>query len=149
MDNNNALTHFRDPYSGPLGITSILCGMWRKMRPGEDIESVLELLMVRAIHENRKWFNAEFYLQVEEGPYRIDLVITDGTNKVAVECDGHDWHEKNQQQAVNDRKRDRYLQRKGYFVARFTGYEIYKNVDMVIKELIQICRYKGLAKSID
>lgn len=47
--------------------------------------------------------------------------------KVIVECDGHDFHEKTKEQAQRDKERDRYFQKEGYFVFRYTGSEIYKD----------------------
>lgn len=45
---------------------------------------------------------------------------------LAVECDGHDFHERTKEQAKRDRSRDRALQDNGYAVYRFTGSEIYR-----------------------
>lgn len=46
---------------------------------------------------------------------------------VAVECDGHDFHERTREQAARDRARDRDLQSIGWIVARFTGSEIFRD----------------------
>lgn len=59
--------------------------------------------------------------------YRIDLLIFlefRGPILVAVECDGHEWHERTHQQAQRDKSRDRVLQSMGLQVLRFTGREI-------------------------
>ena len=50
---------------------------------------------------------------------------------MAVELDGHDFHEKTKEQSKNDKERDRILQSHGYFVARYTGSEIYNNPQKV------------------
>jgi hypothetical protein len=77
-------------------------------------------------------------LPVEAGEkkYRIDIAIewmtTFGTVApqdrikvwLAVECDGHDYHERTAEQAARDKARDRALQALGWTVARFTGREI-------------------------
>jgi very-short-patch-repair endonuclease len=46
---------------------------------------------------------------------------------LAVECDGHDFHERTKEQARKDRSRDRRLQELGYTVYRFTGSEIHRD----------------------
>jgi very-short-patch-repair endonuclease len=46
---------------------------------------------------------------------------------IAVECDGHDFHERTKEQARRDRARDRFLTAEGYRVLRFTGSEIVKD----------------------
>jgi very-short-patch-repair endonuclease len=83
----------------------------------------------------------EIVPQLEVGPYRLDFAvffngnrehstatcIQDmlGTVRVAVECDGHDFHEKTKEQAARDKARDRYLTINGWHVLRFTGSEIH------------------------
>lgn len=44
--------------------------------------------------------------------------------KIAVECDGHDYHERTHTQASHDRRRDQIMQSLGYKVFRFTGSDI-------------------------
>jgi very-short-patch-repair endonuclease len=75
---------------------------------------------------------AEVHLQHEVGPYRLDFAIhiTDGAKLskwIAVECDGHNYHERTKEQAQRDKARDRELAQMGFHVFRFTGSEIYRN----------------------
>ena len=74
--------------------------------------------------------------QFQLGQYRLDFLAIgrdwyghpdhNGPVKVfAVECDGHDYHERTKEQAARDRSRDRAIQRAGLPVLRFTGSEIY------------------------
>lgn len=55
-----------------------------------------------------------------------------------IEIDGHEWHEKTKEQAMNDRKKDRAYIKKGYFPVRFTGYEVYHNPDACVFELLEM-----------
>lgn len=70
--------------------------------------------------------------QVEIGGYRVDIMIGfrgDGdTYRIAVECDGHDFHEKTKAQAARDKSRDRALMERGILVLRFTGSEIWNDL---------------------
>lgn len=73
--------------------------------------------------------------------YRVDFLINsideNGKEiKLIVECDGHDFHEKTKIQAQRDKKRDRELILSGYTVLRFTGSEIFKDVDICSWEVI-------------
>jgi len=115
-------------------------------------ESPIEQLMIAEIFaigmrdgiNNGKPFD-RFCPQYKVGVYRIDiaLFLELGSNsyKLAIECDGHDYHERTEKQARRDKKKDRYLQSQGWLIARFTGSEIYKNpckclekaIDMVIE----------------
>lgn len=60
--------------------------------------------------------------------FSFTVVSEDGVvSQLAVECDGHDFHERTKEQAARDRSRDRRLQSAGYEVYRFTGSEIYRS----------------------
>lgn len=65
--------------------------------------------------------------------YRVDMVLGlcgEGTPQqcwIAIECDGHDFHERTKEQAQRDKARDRRLQSQAAKVLRFTGSEIYRD----------------------
>lgn len=65
-------------------------------------------------------------LQVAVGKYRADFMI-EGRKTIAIECDGHDYHERTKDQARRDKARDRFFASKGVTVVRFTGSEIWAN----------------------
>lgn len=61
--------------------------------------------------------------------YRADYAIVkikeNIIEKLVVECDGHDYHERTKEQAARDRRRDRWCQQNNISVMRFTGSEIW------------------------
>jgi very-short-patch-repair endonuclease len=60
--------------------------------------------------------------------FKLDFaLISDTGNKVAVELDGHDFHERTKEQATRDKSRDRRLVELGWTVLRFTGSEVWKD----------------------
>lgn len=61
------------------------------------------------------------------GNYRIDFAVACEMGWLAVEIDGHDFHEKTKAQASSDRARERYLVSKGYTLIRFTGSDVWNN----------------------
>lgn len=69
--------------------------------------------------------------QSKIGKYRVDFLVEFhdstgiGDRRLAIECDGHHYHERTKKQAKHDRKRDRLMQSEGYEVLRFTGSEIW------------------------
>lgn len=96
---------------------------------------------------------AYFYLQmplvVGGRSMRLDAAVamcwnshpTDGPEDfswIAIECDGHDYHERTKEQAASDRSRDRALTADGWRVARFTGSELFGNVAGCVDELLRI-----------
>jgi len=86
---------------------------------------------------------ALIYPHVRLGPYEIDfLILYRDFNKVlrpiAVECDGHEFHEKTKQQAEHDKRRDRYFVLHGIFMYRFTGAEIWRDPGRCAEELLRV-----------
>lgn len=54
---------------------------------------------------------------------------------VAIECDGHDFHEKTKEQAARDKDRDRRVLLAGFPVMRFTGREIFRDVPACVNQV--------------
>jgi very-short-patch-repair endonuclease len=67
---------------------------------------------------------------------------------VAVECDGHDFHEKTKEQAARDKARDRRLVKAGIRVLRFTGSEIYKDANACAEEVFQVLNSEWCESSV-
>lgn len=72
----------------------------------------------------------------------VDFFITarsqyGGYSSLAVECDGHEFHERTKAQAKKDRSRDRRLQQAGYTVFRFTGSEIWNDPCACADQIIE------------
>ena len=71
--------------------------------------------------------------------YRLDflfkLCLQGDYRLLAVECDGHDFHERTKEQAARDRSRDRMLFEAGVPVIRFTGSEIYRDPQRCANEV--------------
>ena len=71
-------------------------------------------------------------IEIQGKTYRPDFLLSmwlpdDSTLHIAIECDGHDFHEKTKEQAKRDRQRERALTADGYIVVRFTGSEIFND----------------------
>lgn len=80
--------------------------------------------------------------EVAKGKYRIDLVavLPDGT-KLAIECDGDQWHGAEEYQ--NDILRQKDLERWGWQFFRVKGYSYYSNREKALKPLWDILNKKG------
>jgi very-short-patch-repair endonuclease len=89
-----------------------------------------------------------FFIKEQEAvkQYRADFVIGlvefPNAQRLVVECDGHDYHERTKDQAARDRQRDRQMQSEGLKVFRFTGSELYRDAikcaGEVVSELYRI-----------
>ncbi len=101
--------------------------------------------------------NPQETIQTPNGSYRVAFLLCgqfevyvpdlgDITVEVAlaVECDGHDFHEKTKDQASHDKKRDRGLKAAGYEVVRFTGSEIWANPQNCAQEIRDL--FQGIAR---
>lgn len=79
-----------------------------------------------------------------EQKYRLDFFIEvhnmhkDIQFGFAVECDGHEFHEKTKKQVEKDKKRDRNLLKAGVIPIRFSGSEILNEPTMVAKDTVRI-----------
>jgi very-short-patch-repair endonuclease len=79
-------------------------------------------------------------LEIDGTTYIIDFVVErpDGGMKLAIELDGHDFHEKTKLRASRDRQRERTIVKHGYTILRFTGSEVFSNARRCVEEVIEL-----------
>ena len=70
--------------------------------------------------------------------YRIDFAFVSDEAKIAVELDGHDFHERTKEQAARDKARDRALTTAGWRVVRFAGSEVYADAAKCLAEVMRL-----------
>lgn len=76
--------------------------------------------------------------------YRVDFVAVYGRiykkiyeyEEVIIECDSQQFHERTEKERRYEKKRDRYLQKKGYKIFHYTGKEIFEQPYQVVSEII-------------
>jgi very-short-patch-repair endonuclease len=89
------------------------------------------------------------YSQVPAGSYWIDFVVRYQSNGtvfvIAVECDGHEFHERTKEQAEHDKRRDRYLQSLGLTVLHFTGSEIWREAIECARSVLDLLQERVYA----
>jgi very-short-patch-repair endonuclease len=88
--------------------------------------------------------------QAKVGTYRAEFLAAfnpgcsgsrNALKLLAIECDGHEFHQKTKQQAARDRARDRYFLKRGIPVMRFTGSEIWENAINCVDDVISYFEY--------
>lgn len=88
------------------------------------------------------WINPQSEVLANERKYRLDFLVEvifeKKEFKFAIECDGHNFHEKTKEQAARDKARERNLTMNGYRVVRFTGSEIWADPISCISDLYKI-----------
>jgi hypothetical protein len=142
---------------------AVVCKLWGLV--GSPTEFILDLAVYHAFARSYEawtpwvYSNEEYQQEVAEGgPHQIGLfalvpqlrvdqvgdvdlaIFVPGLNKhrplVAVEADGHLFHQRTVDQASNDRRRDRILQRSRVPVFRFTGTDIVRTSEECAHEII-------------
>jgi very-short-patch-repair endonuclease len=89
------------------------------------------------------WADKEkFDNQVQEGKYRLDFFYKSEFVKLDIEADGHNFHEKTEDQALNDRVRDRELQKLGFDILRFHRKEIELDLKSCVDQVQSFCEIK-------
>jgi len=77
------------------------------------------------------------------GPYHADLFVTgydcgNRVDSVAVEVDGHDFHEKTKEQASRDKERDRAIQKFNCKVFRYSGADVFADPFRCALEIVNV-----------
>ncbi len=77
-------------------------------------------------------------VETSAGNFRLDFALEISGKKVAIECDGHEFHERTKEQATRDKARDRALTAEGWRILRFTGSEIWKAPELCAAEVARM-----------
>ncbi len=82
------------------------------------------------------WCATQCTVIVDDKLFRLDFAFF-GANgrRIAVELDGHDFHERTKQQAARDKSRDRTLSASGWTCLRFTGSEVYADPSECVRQV--------------
>lgn len=110
--------------------------------------SVIEELMYLNLYskvETLNWFTQACILNRQHpiGKYRADMVLSCLLNNgrffnIAIECDGHEYHNKNKKQVQRDKERDRFFALEGYQIMRFSGSEIVADPEKCANEVLKL-----------
>lgn len=111
---------------------------------GSPIEQLMALALDNWMCETKLNYHIEPQapIEVNSKRYRVDLLVEihqgDKCTEFAIECDGHNFHEKTKEQARRDKERERALQARGLTVIRFTGSEIWRNPFRCAEDAVRI-----------
>jgi hypothetical protein len=117
------------------------------------------LMAERAMNRNHYEFDYVLDRQVEvvagNKHYRLDFVVRPTPDdphvgyrtyegfdvalpKIAIELDGHEFHEKTKEQVIQRNQRDRDLQAIGWRVFHVSGSELFKHPEKCVAEIIRV-----------
>jgi len=118
---------------------------WYLERCQSPIEQLLAIELVIEMWQSEGMIQKvipQLEIETEDGKFRVDFAIDAGgvswapkRVRIAVECDGHEFHEKTKEQAQRDKARDRAIQRAGWVVLRYTGSEIFRSPWSVMDDI--------------
>ncbi len=103
-------------------------------------ESPIEKQFAAAAVEMGVWDNFDMAGQhpivIDGKRSRLDFAFPKA--KIAVEIDGHNFHEKTVKQSTRDKSRDRRLAGDGWTTLRFTGSEVFANATECVAEVLKL-----------
>ena len=126
------IEHVRDP------------GAWR--RAAEDATARTESPFERRVIEVLLAAGFDVKPQVEVGRYQIDMVVSDGAQQVALECDGDRYHPA--EQIPDDLARQAVLERAGWRFIRMRGTRFFREPDATMRDVIDELRRLGVHASV-
>jgi very-short-patch-repair endonuclease len=81
----------------------------------------------------------DFAPQVTAGPYRVDFALIGRNFKIAIECDGYEFHS-SEAQISADNGRDLELMIDGWIVVRFLGRDLWRDVQGCVADVAMLVR---------
>ena len=106
-------------------------------------ESTFEVAVIKRLVA--KGYNVRPQWKV--GRYRIDIVVQDGTRRLAVECDGDRYH--GQDKMVDDMNRQAILERLGWRFHRIRGTEFFRDPDAAMTRLLARLTELGISPTVN
>jgi len=82
---------------------------------------------------------ADFTPQTKAGPYRLDFSLVGDNFKIAVECDGYQYHS-TEKQITADNSRDLDLMCQGWIVVRVTGSRIWRDAPGCVADVVRLVK---------
>lgn len=99
----------------------------------------IEVPFYKALRETEATFAVQPWVQGPDAKYRPDFIVFWEGLAVVVELDGHEGH-KTREQRTTDTQRQRWFEQRGIRVMRFTGSEVYADVDRCVRDLLDVLR---------
>lgn len=110
-----------------------------------EVSSPVEQLFIvqwRYLDASRRYgltLSPQEIVETEAGRFAVDFVVRSTSREpVAIEIDGHDFHEKTKEQVASDKRRERAIVKKGFKLLRFTGSEITRNPRACVADVVEL-----------
>lgn len=129
----------RRPIESPLEAVFLAWFMcMARTYPGSLFSPSLNLLPQHTLQLGDKRFRLDFRVTVDR---EADSSLAEKTRValplIAVELDGHDFHERTKEQVAARNERDRLLTAAGWTVFHYSGSELYRDPSRCVEEVIR------------
>jgi hypothetical protein len=125
-------------------------------------ESPIEkLFYIECLYQTENWSDYEniFIMpQYKIANYRVDFMFYISFGKdwmteehsypqhnknrsLIIELDSYLWHGSNPEQFAKEKERERHLQKEGWTIHRYSGREIYRDVEKCVEEVLDYIRF--------
>lgn len=86
------------------------------------------------------WIIPQFKNASITGYYKVDFMILGPDNHplIAIEINGHNFHEKTKEQVRKDKERERFITKNVTKFLRFSGSEVFKNPSKAVNEVLSL-----------
>ena len=104
-----------------------------------NITSPIEQLLYAAMLKTKSMYGLNDLAispQKKFGKYFVDFLIEED-KPVIVECDSQTFHDRTEVERRYEKSRDRFLQKQGIHVFRYTGKEIIENPTKIAEEILE------------
>ena len=91
-------------------------------------ESSIETLVRKTLEKS----GLDFEQEVQIGKFCVDFLLS--TRRIVIECDGEYWHN-SQQAKEKDKRKDKFLKARGYYIYRFSEREIKISAEECIRQI--------------
>jgi len=79
-----------------------------------------------------------YYIPPEIPPRKFrEYLLNNKKTSLIVELDSYLWHGSDPEQFAEEKERERKLKKEGWHIMRFSGREIYRNVEKCVKEVLE------------
>ncbi len=115
-------------------LLSYMNGVNTRTRSDQEIERDSDSVFENRVAKHLRSKGYEFTQQYPVGAYRIDIVVAFNGKKIALECDGEEFHSR-PEDVMNDMSRQSVLERNGWRFIRLCGSEFFRNEEKAMERV--------------
>jgi very-short-patch-repair endonuclease len=124
-------------YESP--IEAIFAAWWESLRAAQGM-AWADLCVQREVTVSGQVYRPDFIVVMDIHPGSYGANVFTDYPRIAIELDGHDFHERTREQVTYRNARDRALQSAGWKVLHISGSELYRQPEECVTGILDIVR---------